>query len=390
MCPFTQVRYKCGHQVYTVRAWCEKYERTHIRCKVYIVAYERRYVLCVYSQFSLLLPSFHSVVLCSQVSLPSPPSLQFSHLHPIFSLYISLSMSTSTTNTNIPQKLRLRSMPTRRRGALDGSPQDPHPHPTPPQPCMAPTATPSPRLEEPIIHQMPSINEMGRPPADHPHTTPPTTLTSPASLASTAGSIRTYSTTYIRLHIRYNDTYTIELAARFGYISPYLYPFTYAKQYTIIKQEQHGETGEQTQGATGAAAVPNLLPPNLGSQSIFFFSFQILQSPRKNPTEWETGAQIRRVTMGVGHLGGTEGQRERARSGKQRDDRGSTPPTGARALGGWHCDGTWILEYDRGCRYWDVGGDLLTYYYWDGGGVYCGFVNIYSRLFFRNVDSLTG
>ncbi|OAF63193.1 hypothetical protein VC83_00180 [Pseudogymnoascus destructans] len=46
MCPFTQVRYKCGHRVFTVRAWCETYEKTHVRCKVYVVAYEKRSYAC--------------------------------------------------------------------------------------------------------------------------------------------------------------------------------------------------------------------------------------------------------------------------------------------------------------------------------------------------------
>lgn len=105
MCPFTQVHYKCGHRVYTVRAWCDRYERTHVRCKVFVVAWEIRYV-CVFvrSQFSLRRPSFHFVVLClpvtlplylsppSQASFPSPSSSQFSLLHPIL-LHLHLSFS---------------------------------------------------------------------------------------------------------------------------------------------------------------------------------------------------------------------------------------------------------------------------------------------------------
>jgi hypothetical protein len=135
---------------------------------------------------------------------PSTVFTSTSHL-----LYISSYIYLNNKTLTSPKQLRLRSLPPRRRSALDGSPQDPHPHPTPPQPCMAPTATSSSRLEEPIIHQMPSIHEMGRPPADRPHTTSPTTLTSPASLTGTGSIGRTY-TTDIRLHIRYNDTYTIK------------------------------------------------------------------------------------------------------------------------------------------------------------------------------------
>lgn len=118
MCPFTQVHYKCGHRVYTVRAWCEKYERTHVRCKVFVVAYERRYVRVFirsshFAGFVLCLP----VVLPSQVSLPSPHSFHFYTSSSLFlflflllplstSLLTSL-MSASTTNTNIPPAVTL-------------------------------------------------------------------------------------------------------------------------------------------------------------------------------------------------------------------------------------------------------------------------------------------
>lgn len=146
--------------------------------------------------------SLHFVVLClpitlplylfppSQVSFPSPSSLQFSLLHPILSLHLYLSLSPSIyLSLCLPQQqtltshqqLRLRSMPTRCRSALDGSPQAPHPHRTPSQPGMAQAAATSSQPQEPAIREMPSINEMVRQ-AGQSHTTP-SALTSPASLA---------------------------------------------------------------------------------------------------------------------------------------------------------------------------------------------------------------
>jgi hypothetical protein len=38
MCDYTQVQYKCSHLRYTVRAWCTKYQQTHVRCRVNVVA----------------------------------------------------------------------------------------------------------------------------------------------------------------------------------------------------------------------------------------------------------------------------------------------------------------------------------------------------------------
>lgn len=60
MCPYTQVHYKCGHRVYTVRSWCDKYNRTHVRCKVFVVAYERRYVRTFTHTSPALLPGLSS------------------------------------------------------------------------------------------------------------------------------------------------------------------------------------------------------------------------------------------------------------------------------------------------------------------------------------------
>ncbi|KFZ14266.1 hypothetical protein V502_06158 [Pseudogymnoascus sp. VKM F-4520 (FW-2644)] len=74
-------------------------------------------------------------------------------------------------------------MPTRRRSALDGSPQAPRPHRTPSQPRMAQAAATTSQLEEPGIRKMPSFNEMVRQ-AEQSHTTS-SALTSPASLAGT-------------------------------------------------------------------------------------------------------------------------------------------------------------------------------------------------------------
>jgi hypothetical protein len=50
--------------------------------------------------------------------------------------------------------------------------------------------------------------------------------------------------------------------------------------------------------------------------------------------------------------------------------------------------GLWVGGIAMGHGYWSMTG-AVGIGTW-GGGVYCGFVNIYSRLFFRNVDSLTG
>ena len=38
MCDYTRVEYKCGHVRYTVRAWCVRYEQTHVRCPPSVVA----------------------------------------------------------------------------------------------------------------------------------------------------------------------------------------------------------------------------------------------------------------------------------------------------------------------------------------------------------------
>ncbi|EMC98501.1 hypothetical protein BAUCODRAFT_67388 [Baudoinia panamericana UAMH 10762] len=42
MCDYTQVEYKCGHLRFTVRAWCVRYQETHVRCAPNIVAIEYR------------------------------------------------------------------------------------------------------------------------------------------------------------------------------------------------------------------------------------------------------------------------------------------------------------------------------------------------------------
>ena len=213
MCPFTQVRYKCGHRVYTVRAWCETYERTHVRCKVYVVAYERRYVYVFVRSYhfsglvpfrsslsprrsaSLSIPFFTGLTSTTILSTvftsishhlpPFPSSSDAFSFSSSVQLYISPYLHLNNKTLTPYQQLRLRSLPTCRRGALDGSPQDPHPHSTPSQPCMAPAATAAPCLEEPTIREMPSINKMVRPAS---HTTSPT-LTSPESLAGIVNKI---------------------------------------------------------------------------------------------------------------------------------------------------------------------------------------------------------
>jgi hypothetical protein len=38
MCDYTQVEYACGHQRYTVKAWCVKYQETHKRCPANVIA----------------------------------------------------------------------------------------------------------------------------------------------------------------------------------------------------------------------------------------------------------------------------------------------------------------------------------------------------------------
>lgn len=38
MCDYTQVHYKCSHLRYIVRAWCTRYQETHRRCPVNVVA----------------------------------------------------------------------------------------------------------------------------------------------------------------------------------------------------------------------------------------------------------------------------------------------------------------------------------------------------------------
>lgn len=38
MCDYIQVQYKCGHLRFIVKAWCVKYQETHIRCPVNVVA----------------------------------------------------------------------------------------------------------------------------------------------------------------------------------------------------------------------------------------------------------------------------------------------------------------------------------------------------------------
>ncbi|RMZ67642.1 hypothetical protein GMOD_00001598 [Pyrenophora seminiperda CCB06] len=38
MCDYTQVQYKCTHVRYVVRAWCTKYQTTHVRCPANVTA----------------------------------------------------------------------------------------------------------------------------------------------------------------------------------------------------------------------------------------------------------------------------------------------------------------------------------------------------------------
>ncbi|PVI04169.1 hypothetical protein DM02DRAFT_519378 [Periconia macrospinosa] len=42
MCDYTKVQFKCSHLRYIVRAWCTKYQQTHTRCPVNVVAVEYR------------------------------------------------------------------------------------------------------------------------------------------------------------------------------------------------------------------------------------------------------------------------------------------------------------------------------------------------------------
>ncbi|KAF2271571.1 uncharacterized protein EI97DRAFT_262644 [Westerdykella ornata] len=46
MCDYTQVQYKCSHLRYIVRAWCTKYQETHKRCPVNVIAIEYRQEDC--------------------------------------------------------------------------------------------------------------------------------------------------------------------------------------------------------------------------------------------------------------------------------------------------------------------------------------------------------
>lgn len=69
MCNYTHVAYSCGHCRYTVRAWCEDYEKTHKRCPLHVVAIEKRYVVAlshkwIISSFSLS----KAQILCSHFS----------------------------------------------------------------------------------------------------------------------------------------------------------------------------------------------------------------------------------------------------------------------------------------------------------------------------------
>ena len=38
MCDYTQVQYKCTHVRYVVKAWCTKYQQTHVRCPANVTA----------------------------------------------------------------------------------------------------------------------------------------------------------------------------------------------------------------------------------------------------------------------------------------------------------------------------------------------------------------
>ncbi|KAH6881473.1 hypothetical protein BKA58DRAFT_371629 [Alternaria rosae] len=42
MCDYTQVQYKCTHVRYVVKAWCTKYQQTHVRCPANVTAVEYR------------------------------------------------------------------------------------------------------------------------------------------------------------------------------------------------------------------------------------------------------------------------------------------------------------------------------------------------------------
>ena len=81
MCPYTRVGYTCGHCRYTVRAWCENYERTHIRCHVRVVALERRYVIIWFSSYSCGLRFSTSTSSCWSAVLTSilPPLFNNPH-----------------------------------------------------------------------------------------------------------------------------------------------------------------------------------------------------------------------------------------------------------------------------------------------------------------------
>ena len=140
--------------------------------------------LCLSIYLPLRRSHFHPPPLYSfHFDIPSPTSISTSlFLILLLPLYISQYVNLDNKTLTPHQQLRLRSLPTRRRSALDGSPQAPRPHPTPSQPRMAQAAaTTSQQLEEPGIRKMPSFNEMVRQ-AGQSHTTPPA-LTSPASLA---------------------------------------------------------------------------------------------------------------------------------------------------------------------------------------------------------------
>jgi hypothetical protein len=135
MCPYTRVAYTCGHCRYTVRAWCETYERTHIRCGVRVVALERRYV-CV---ASFVLPAVASF----------PFSLAHLHLISRFSLPPPLPFD-STTQFSLPPRPVLLRCSHLFLALLRGS------HFHTPSPSISPsTSSPAP-CEDPALTSPPS------------------------------------------------------------------------------------------------------------------------------------------------------------------------------------------------------------------------------------------
>lgn len=61
MCDYTQVQYKCTHVRYVVKAWCTKYQQTHVRCPANVTA--------VYEEYPFLMIAQHADILAREYRL---------------------------------------------------------------------------------------------------------------------------------------------------------------------------------------------------------------------------------------------------------------------------------------------------------------------------------